>query len=188
MKLKKASVDEKTTAKAVKNEAKKEEKKTTAKKSAKAVGEYTVDDIGKLAEEYSGVAKQVKALTDKKNKLADSIKEGAEKFGTKDDKGSYYLEVNGYMTGKVKKVSMSLDHETGVEFLKKKGLADLIDKVTVETINEQRLEQAVGEGRITLADINKFTNEKVTYQVSVKEIENMPEVEQTTAQLAANRK
>ena len=97
-------------------------------------------------------------------------KEGAVKFGTLDDKGSSYLEIDGYIAGNVSKVSMSLDQEKGVEYLEKKGLGDLIDVETVKTINEERLEKAVGDKRLTLKEVESFTNKKQTYQVSVKAV------------------
>ena len=92
------------------------------------------------------------------------------------------------MTGNVSKVSMSLDQTKGVEYLEKKGLGDLVDVVEVKTINEERLEKAVGENRLTLEEVESFTEKKVSYQVSVKAVEDMPEVEQSDLALAAKKK
>lgn len=166
--------------------------KTPAKKSvvrpAKGKVTMTKKDIGDCVKEYAELSKQIKVLTDKKNLLSAKIKEGAVKFGTLDDKGSSYLEVDGYIAGNVSKVSMSLDQEKGVEYLEKKGLGDLIDVETVKTINEERLEKAVGDKRLTLKEVETFTSKKQTYQVSVKAVEEMPEVEQSNLALAASKK
>ena len=163
---------------------------TTAKKSApkKATPTITKADIGKCAKEYSEVSQQIKVLEERKKTLATIIKEGSVKYGTTDDKGSSYLEVDGFITGNVSKVSMSLDHTKGVDYLEKKGLGDLIDVETVKTINEERLEKAVGEKRLTLDEVESFTTKKQSYQVSVKAVEEMPEVEQSNLALAAKKK
>lgn len=163
-------------------------KKTTAKKSATTKVTDTESDIGRYAEEYADISKQIKVLEDRKKLLAAKIKEGAVKFGTKDDKGSSYFEVNGFVTGNVSKVSMSLNQEKGVEFLEKRGLGDLVDEKVVKTINEERLEKAVGEKRLTLEEVDSFTDRKTSYQVSVKTVEEMPEVEQSDLALAAKKK
>lgn len=160
--------------------------KAPTKKSA--VKGYSKSDIGKFAQEYDEISSQIKILDTRKKELATILKEGAVKYGTKDDKGSSYVEVNGYMTGNVSKVSMSLDQTKGVEYLEKKGLGDLVDVVEVKTINEERLEKAVGENRLTLEEVDSFTNRNTTYQVSVKAVKDMPEVEQSDLALAAKKK
>ena len=148
----------------------------------------TKKEIGACAAEYAEVSKQIKVLEDRKKLLAAKIKDGAVKFGTLDDKGSSYLEVNGFIAGNVSKVSMSLDQKKGVEYLEKKGLGDLVDVEEVKTINEDRLEKAVSEKRLTLDEVEGFTNKTQSYQVSVKAVEEMPEVEQSNLSLAASKK
>lgn len=148
----------------------------------------TKKDIGACVAEYSEISKQIKVLEERKKLLATKIKEGAVKFGTLDDKGSSYFEVNGFIAGNVSKVSMSLDQTKGVEYLEKKGLGDLVDVVEVKTVNEERLEKAVSEKRLTLDEVEGFTTKKQSYQVSVKAVEEMPEVEQSNLALAASKK
>lgn len=157
-------------------------------KKKSVVKGYSKSDIGKFAQEYDEISSQIKILDARKKELAAILKEGAIQYGTKDDKGSSYVEVNGYMAGNVSKVSMSLDQTKGVEYLEKKGLGDLVDVVEVKTINEERLEKAVGENRLTLDEVESFTEKKVSYQVSVKAVEEMPEVEQSELALAAKKK
>lgn len=176
----------KTTVTPLKSGKKAPSKSTKTSKPEKA--KTTKDDIGRLAQEYSDLSEQIKVLEARKKELANLIKDGADKFGVEDDKGSKYLEVNGFTCGRVAKVSMSLDQTKGVEFLEAKGLGDLVDVETVKTINEDRLEKAVGEKRITLKEVESFTNKKVSYQVSVKQTEEMPQVEQSNLALAAKSK
>lgn len=161
--------------------------KAPVKKTAVKKG-YSMSDIGKFAQEYAEISSQIKVLDTRKKELATILKDGAVKYGTKDDNGSSYFEANGYITGNVSKVSMSLNQEKGVEYLEKKGLGDIVDIVEVKTINEDRLEKAVGEKRLTLEDVESFTEKKVSYQVSVKAVEDMPEVEQSNLALAASKK
>lgn len=178
----------KATPKATTKAVEKKAPTTTKKSVAKKTSTITKADIGRCAKEYSEISQQIKVLEERKKTLSAIIKEGSVKYGTPDDKGSSYLEVDGFITGNVSKVSMSLDQTKGVDYLEKKGLGDLIDVETVKTINEERLEKAVGEKRLTLDEVESFTNKKQTYQVSVKAVEEMPEVEQSNLALAAKKK
>ena len=147
----------------------------------------TAKEILSLGKEYSEISAQIKVLTDRKKELSDLIKKGAEKFGVIDDKGSYYLEDDNFILGKVAKKSFKLNQDKAVETLKSMDLGDVIDKVTTYIVNEDRLTQAVADKRISLDTVKSFTDTKVDYSVSVKEKEEMPEVEQSTL-MAARKK
>ena len=149
--------------------------------------EVTAKEILSLGKEYSEISAQIKVLTDRKKELSDLIKKGAEKFGVIDDKGSYYLEDDNFILGKVAKKSFKLNQDKAVETLKSMDLGDVIDKVTTYVVNEDRLTQAVADKRISLDTVKSFTDTKVEYSVSVKEKEEMPEVEQSTL-MAARKK
>ena len=149
--------------------------------------EMTAKEILSLGKEYSEISAQIKVLTDRKKELSDLIKKGAEKFGVIDDKGSYYLEDDNFILGKVAKKSFKLNQDKAVETLKSMDLGDVIDKVTTYIVNEDRLTQAVADKRISLDTVKSFTDTKVDYSVSVKEKEDMPEVEQSTL-MAARKK
>lgn len=161
--------------------------KATNKKSAKVTSIFTVEDIGKMGKEYAEISAQIKQLEERKKSLADKIKSGAEQFGVKDDKGSYYLESDTQVMGKVAKKSFKIDQDKAVETLESMGLGDVVDVVTVKTVNEDKLQKAVSDKRITLDTVQGFTNESVSYSVLVKEKEAVPEVEQSTLK-AARRK
>ena len=148
---------------------------------------FFVQDIGKMGKEYSEVSKQIKVLEERKKFLADTIKSQVEQVGVKDDKGSYYLEDENFIMGKVAKKSFKIDQDKAVETLESMGLGDVVDVVTVKTVNEDRLQRAVQEKRLTLDTVQDFTNESVSYSVLVKEKEIMPEVEQSTLQVAKKK-
>ena len=148
---------------------------------------FTADDIGKLGKEYAEISAQIKQLEERKKALAEKIKEGAEQFGVKDDKGSFYLENDTVIMGKVAKKSFKIDQDKAITTLKDMDLEDVIDEITTYVVNEDRLQQAVNDKRITLEDVESFTEVKVSYSVSVKEKEEMPEVEVSSVK-AARRK
>lgn len=148
---------------------------------------FSAEDIGRMGKEYADLSAQIKKLEEQKKALAEKIKSGAEQFGVKDDKGSFYLENDFYVMGKVAKKSFKIDQEKAVSTLESIGLGDVIDEVIVRTVNEDRLQKAVADKRITLDDVREFTNESVSYSVSVKEKEAMPEVEVTTAKVARKK-
>lgn len=149
---------------------------------------FTEQDIYSMAREYAEISAKIKELDARKKVLSDKIKEGSEKFGVKDDKGSYYLENDQFLMGKVAKKSFKIDQDKAVGVLKSMGLGDVVDTVTIETVNEDRLNSAVQEGRISINEVEKFTNVTTSYSVTVKEKEPMPEVEQSTVKMAARKK
>lgn len=158
--------------------------KKVIKKSTTPV--ETENDILAYGKEYALISGQIKTLEARKKKLADLIKKGAEKFGVKNDKGSFYLEKGGLSMGKVCKKSYSINEELAIPYLKEYGLKSCID--TVEKVNGDRLNKAVSSGKIDLSTVESFTNEKVSYSVSVVEVETMPEVEQSELKMAARKK
>ena len=158
------------------------------KKSGAVTPMFSEKDIYSMAREYAELSAQIKELEARKKVLSDKIKEGSEKFGVKDDNGSYYLENDQFLMGKVAKKSFKIDQDKAVGVLKSMGLGDVVDTVTIETVNEDRLNSAVQEGRISINEVEKFTNVTTSYSVTVKEKEPMPEVEQSTVKIAARKK
>lgn len=148
----------------------------------------SVEEIGKLGKEYAELSAQIKVLEDRKKDIANKIKDGAEQFGVKDDKGSFYLESDSHVLGKVIKKSFKIDQEKAVETLESMGLGDVVDVVTVKTVNEDRLQTAVQDKRISLDEVEDFTNVSTSYSVSVKEKEVMPEVEVSDLKVARKKK
>ena len=162
-------------------------KKATKKPVGNIKPMFSVEDIGKMGKEYAEISAQIKQLEERKKSLAEKIKSGAEQFGVKDDKGSYYLESDSYILGRVAKKSFKIDQDTAVKTLESMGVGDVVDVVTVKTVNEDKLQKAVADKRLTLEDVKGFTKETVSYSVSVKEKEAMPEVEVSTAKVARKK-
>ena len=140
-----------------------------------------------MGKEYAELSFQIKQLEERKKLLAEKIRNGAEQFGVQDDKGSYYLENDSYIMGKVAKKSFKIDQEKAVKMLQSMGLGDVVDSVTTLVVNEDSLQRAVQEGRISLDTVEEFTNVTVSYSVSVKEKEALPEVEQTSLRVARKK-
>lgn len=149
---------------------------------------FSANDIAKMGVEYAEISAQIKVLEERKKELSDKIKSGAEQFGVKDDKGSFYLENDNYIMGKVARKSFKINHDKAVATLESMGLGDVVDVVTVSTVNEDRLQKAVQDKRISLDTVKEFTDETVSYSVLVKEKEAMPEVEVSTAKAAKRKK
>ena len=149
--------------------------------------QMSAEDILALGKEYDEIIAQLKVLNDRKKVLSDLIKEGAEKFGVKDDKGSFYFESDEFVLGKVAKKTMRLNQEKARETLEAMGLGDTIDEVTTYVVNEDRLSQAVADKRITIKEVESFTDIKVDYSVSIKAKAEMPEVEQSTLLVARKK-
>ena len=162
--------------------------KRAKKSDTKVTPMFTEDNVKSLGRQYADISSQIKALEEQKKALAEKIKQGAEQFGVKDDKGSFYLESEDLMMGKVAKKSFKIDQDKAVKTLESMGIGDVVDEVTVRTVNEDRLQQAVSDGRLSLDTVESFTNVSVSYSVLVKEKEAMPAVEQTTLKSAAKRK
>lgn len=162
-------------------------KKKSTSNSANIKPMFSAKDICKMGEEYAELSAQIKVLDERKKELAEKIKNGAEQFGVKDDKGSYYLESDSYIMGKIAKKSVKIDQEKAVEILESMGLGDVVDEVVVRTVNEKKLEKALADKRITVKVMEQFTNVSTSYSVSVKEKEEAPEVEVSTLKVAKKK-
>lgn len=163
-------------------------KRASKKEAGKVTPMFTEENVKSLGKQYAEISAQIKALEAQKKSLAEKIKQGAEQYGVKDDKGSFYLESEDLMMGKVAKKSFKIDQDKAVQTLESMGIGDVVDVVTTKTVNEDRLQQAVSDGRLSLDTVESFTNVSVSYSVLVKEKEAMPEVEQTNIKSAAKRK
>lgn len=151
-------------------------------------GIITKHDLSAMAKEYAEISEQIKVLDKRKKELAEKIKDNSEKFGTKNDKGSYYFESDEFITGKVSNKSFKVNLEKAKEVLTGFGLWDELKKVvTTETLNEELLEQYVAEGKVSLNTVESFTDVKETFSVSVTKKEALPEVQQSTLKAARKK-
>ena len=147
---------------------------------------FTVEDMFSMGKEYAELSKKNKVLSEKIKDLSAKIKSCVQYYGTRDDKGSYYIENDSVALGSIAKVKVSLDQEKGIQILRDLGLDSCIK--TTYVIDEDALEEAVSEGKISLNKVQEFTVKTESYSVSVKSLEEMPEVEQTSLKSVARRK
>lgn len=136
-------------------------------------------NIENLVEEYDNLSSQMKLLDAKKKELSNEIKKIAQATGTKDDKGSFYMENDNYVWGSIARKSISLNRTKAEDLFKSMGVwADVI--VIKEEIDEDKVETLVAEERLSFDELESITDVKVVYSVSVKQkdkVEEMPEVQ-----------
>lgn len=136
--------------------------------------------------EYERLRDESKRIKSRMDVLSKSIKDYAEKNGTKNDGGSFYAENDEFVFGKQARKSVSFNEEKAIEFLENKGLDKCVE--VVKKINEEAVEKAVSDGDITFEELESITTTSVTYAIDVKRKEEMSDVEQSEILLAASRK
>lgn len=140
-------------------------------------------DMTSLLNEYQSILEKEKILKKRKNDIATLVKDYAEREGVKNNTGSFYCEDDQYIYGKQCRKSVSIDNEKAKDLLETKGLwREAVD--IVEVVNENKLENLVNEGKLSMQDIEDISVTKVTYAVDIKkkeQTEDMPEVQQVVA-------
>ena len=141
----------------------------------------TVEDILSLGREYDEINSQLKVLNDRKKVLSDLIKEGAEKFGVKDDKGSFYVDDGDKTFGRVRKCSISINEDKAFKFFKRKGV---LKDVTKSVIDLDKVDLLVSCGEITAEDVESISDIKESFSLYIgdrktEEPEEMPEIQVT---------
>lgn len=134
--------------------------------------------IEQLVKEYASMKEQESVLKKRKEYLATTIKDYAEKNGVKNDTGSYFIEVDDFICGKVARKSVSFTPDA-ISKLKEWGHPECIS--TTEYVNEDAVELLIATGKLTASDVEPLTQTKVTFAIDVKsksEVEDMPEVQQ----------
>lgn len=140
-----------------------------------------------MVEEYQNLSKQEKLLSSRKKLLAESIKAYAMQNGTKDDKGSFYVENDNFIFGAQCRKSVSLDEVKALKFFEEKGIYDnVVDLKPV--INENKVEEYLAIGDITVEDIMSISKEKVTMAIDVRVKDDIVTVQESTASIAAQKK
>lgn len=143
------------------------------------------------ADEYSEISKKMKLLDNTKKSLSERIKDILSNVGVKDSNGSQYYETSKFILGRVARKKITLDKDAVIAYLEKndKNLLNRVLKVeTVVNIDEDALEEAVREGEIPMEVFeNEMCKIDVSYSVSVKEKEDIPEVEVSKAKAALRK-
>ena len=172
-------------------------KRRLKKDSAEKI-KVTAVDVDNMAEEYHRLSEQIAVLTKRKTELSNAIKEVVASLGTKDNKGSQYLNTSNFVCGRVHSQKIDINQDKAYEYLtnhqdtKGGSFADCIHQVTTYVVDEDDLAKAVKEGRIDIKTLrDNCYDVKESYSVSVKPKkaeEETPEVEVTSLKKAARRK
>ena len=118
--------------------------------------------------EYNMLRAKSKAIKSRMDELAKNIKAHLTKNVTPDSKGSYYAEDENFVYGNMAKKSMKLNEERAKVFLQERNLLEQASEVKV-VIKEDKLEQLIANGDITLEEFETLVDTKVTYSIDIKE-------------------
>jgi hypothetical protein len=137
----------------------------------------TAKDVEQLVAEYDLLRLREADIKRNKEKIADQLKLYADSYGVEDGKGSKYVATDTFIFGKQARTSVSFVQDVAVDVLTKRGYIEAID--VVRTVNDDKFEQLVGEGKLTVdefIDLGAIAT-KTTYAVFVKKADEMSEVE-----------
>lgn len=124
--------------------------------------------INQIVREYNQLLKQESFIKKRKEELSKYIKEYSMKHGVKNDKGSYYIDDGEFYFGSQARKTVKINEEKAREFLKMKGLLDKVIAIK-EIIDEEKVEELVNVGELTVEDIENIVDVKITYAIDVKE-------------------
>lgn len=149
-----------------------------------------VKTIEQKVKDYDNLRKKKKQLEDQMKLLSQEIKDYSSIYGTKDDKGSCYVDSPTYTFGTQCKKSIKLNGEKALDFFKTHNLEKYIK--TQEYVDETTVEALSQDGTISYDDLESMCNIKTTYSVLVtKKEEVTAEVEEhevASMPIAASKK
>lgn len=140
-------------------------------------------DIVSVATEYESVKAQEKLITDRKKELANTIKQYAIENGQQDTKGSSYVKSGDFILGNVASPKITFNQEKALAYITEHR-PDLVDSImdTIQIVSEEKIENLVSKGELSVDDVAEMVDTKVSYRVNVvlekpeEEEEVMPEV------------
>lgn len=124
-----------------------------------------VNMVGNLAAEYLNNNRQIKALQARQEAIKAELKAAAESGGTVNEKGHYVLNEGQLRITNEKRVRVGLA-DNAEELLKEWGVFDEVKK---EAVDEQLVEQAFYNKRITDEQLAQLTERKESYALFVEE-------------------
>lgn len=142
--------------------------------------------IEQMVAEYNELKIKEKQIKDRKAVLSDAIKTYSLANGTKDDKGSFYVDSDNFTYGAMCKKSVKFNTDKAVEFFQSKGLDDCI--LLSPQIVESAVEKHLDNGDITVHDLEGITNTSVSYAISVKAKDEIVEEVQQYSVVASKKK
>ena len=127
-----------------------------------------MSNIMEQVAEYNMLRAKSKTIKSRMDELSKNIKAHLTKNVTPDSKGSYYAEDGNFVYGSMAKKSMKLNEERAKVFLQERNLLEQASEVKV-VIKEDKLEQLIANGDITLEEFETLVDTKVTYSIDIKE-------------------
>jgi len=117
--------------------------------------------------EFISYKRRIDDLTKSQNDLKSELNEYVEEHGEEDDKGHLWVtlpeEVDGYVgMQRQRRVSQSLDMDTAIVLLTKKGLAQQCIK-SIPTIDEDEVMACLYDGKLTEAEVDAMYPKKITW-------------------------
>ena len=149
-----------------------------------------VVNISEIVREYRELTERENQIKARKTELANMIKEHAQQHGAKDDKGSFYMRDDRFVFGSQARKSVKLNEEKAREFFVKRELWEQVRKIE-EKIDEEKVEELLVNGTITMEELESITDIKLTYAVDVRPVEqeqkpeDMPEIKPVSNSLKA---
>lgn len=117
--------------------------------------------------EFISYKKRIDDLTKVQNELKAELNSYVEEHGEPDDKGHVWVnlpeEVDGYTAmQRQRRVSQSLDMDTAILTLTKRGLADRCIR-SVPTVDEDEIMSCLYEGKLTEEEVDAMFPKKITW-------------------------
>lgn len=129
-------------------------------------------DMLSVIEELDGIKANKKLLEARESKLKEELAYYLDSIGYKDTKGSYLVKLN--VNGKEKvakkeaRKTVKLNHEKAENLFRELGVWDDVIEVK-EVINEDYVEQALLNEKISMQDLESVTDVKTTYAILIKD-------------------
>lgn len=151
--------------------------KPALKKKNNKSGEITKDKFSLLVDEFNTLKKNKKLLDTREKELKKQIDSYVSINGAKDNKGSFKMVLGDMLVQKQARSKVSLNLEKAEERLREIGIwEDVIE--TKEIINEDYVEQAYNEGKLSDTDLDYITDVKVSHAILVGEYKPAEEGEE----------
>ena len=129
--------------------------------------EVNVNPLVAKFREFISYKSRVDEFTKKQNEIKAELNEYVEENGEVDDKGHVWVtlpeEVEGYVSmQRQRRVSQSLDMDTAILTLTKRGLADRCIR-SVPTVDEDEIMACLYEGKLTETEVDAMFPKKITW-------------------------
>lgn len=126
------------------------------------------ENITEKVAEYNLLRAKTKTIKARMDELAKDIKGYLTSNVSPDSKGNYYEEDDNFVYGNMAKKSIKLNEERTKVFLQERNLLEQASEVKV-VIKEDKLEQLLANGDITMEEFKTLVDTKITYSIDIKE-------------------